>query len=100
MFSTTVLDKDGVSAACHLATMCCYLQKSYSLTLAQKLNEIYTKYGHHITCNSYYLCYEPQVITRIFNRLRHFNQGVIWIFVFDIKYILIIFCYDKQISNI
>lgn len=74
MFSPTVLDKDGVSAACHLATMAAYL-KSQNQTLYGKLEELYIQYGFHYTNNSYFLCYEPDVIVNIFNRMRNFQQA-------------------------
>lgn len=74
MFSTAVLDKDGVSAACHLATMACYLKKHNQLTLTEKLNEIYDKYGFHCTNNSYLFCYDPKTIVKIFERLRNFTD--------------------------
>lgn len=71
MFGPTVLDKDGISAACHLATMGAYL-KTIGLTFNGKLNELYDTYGYHYTINSYFLCYDPVVIAKIFNRIRNF----------------------------
>ncbi|KFB53136.1 phosphoglucomutase [Anopheles sinensis] len=73
MVSPTVLDKDGVSAACHLATMACYLRATSNQSLADKLNELYDIYGFHCTLTSYHFCYEPPVIERIFKRIR--NMG-------------------------
>lgn len=73
MFAPTVLDKDGVSAACHLATMAAYL-KSQNQTLNGKLKELYENYGFHYTNNSYFLCYEPDIIEKIFERIRNFQQ--------------------------
>jgi phosphomannomutase len=71
MFSSTVLDKDGVSAACHLATMCSYLAaQPQPQTLASKLNELYETYGYHYSLVSYFLCYDPPTIERIFKRIR------------------------------
>lgn len=74
MFSPTVLDKDGVSAACHLASLAAFLELKHQ-TLHQKLIELYERYGFHYTSNSYFLCYEPDVITRIFERIRNFQQA-------------------------
>lgn len=74
MFSPTVLDKDGVSAACHLATMGAFL-KAHGQTFLTKLNELYDTYGYHFTINSYFLCYEPVIIAKIFDRLRNFQQA-------------------------
>lgn len=73
MFAPTVLDKDGVSAACHLATLAAHL-KHQEVTLNEKLDELYQRYGYHFTINSYYLCYEPATIKRIFERIRNFKQ--------------------------
>lgn len=74
MFSPTVLDKDGVSAACHLATMCAYLQQTTGQTLKQKLEEIYQTYGYHYTLNSYYICYDAKKIETIFERIRNIDE--------------------------
>lgn len=73
MFSPTVLDKDGVSAACHLATLAAYL-KHEGRTLGQLLSDLYHEYGYHFTHNSYYLCYEAPTIERIFQRIRNFKN--------------------------
>ncbi|XP_053962202.1 phosphopentomutase-like [Anastrepha ludens] len=73
MFSTNVLDKDGVSAACHLASMACYLQSKEEISLDEKLQNIYKEYGFHYNNSSYYFCYEPNVIKKIFERLRNFS---------------------------
>lgn len=74
MFAPTVLDKDGVSAACHLGSLAAFL-KSKNQTLFGKLNELYQKYGFHYTSNSYFLCYEPEIIAKIFGRIRNFQQN-------------------------
>lgn len=74
MFSPTVLDKDGVSAACHLASLAAFLELK-NQTLHEKLIELYQTYGFHYTSNSYFLCYEPDVITKIFERIRNFQQA-------------------------
>lgn len=73
MFSPAVLDKDGVSAAVHLATMACYLKESENQSLYEKLQDIYREYGYHYSLNSYFLCYDPQLIEKIFERIRNFN---------------------------
>lgn len=73
MFSTSILDKDGISAATQLATMACYLKSHERLTLAEKLDEIYRQYGYHCTNCSYLFCDKPLIIKRIFERLRHYD---------------------------
>ncbi|XP_055375651.1 glucose 1,6-bisphosphate synthase [Condylostylus longicornis] len=74
MFSTNVLDKDGVSAAVLLSTMCCYLNANGNKTLQDQLNEIYKKYGFHYTITSYLFCYDPKTIKSIFERIRNFDN--------------------------
>lgn len=74
MFASTVLDKDGVSAAAHLASLTAYL-KSKDQTLFGKLNELYERYGFHCTNNSYFICHEPAIITKIFERIRNFQRA-------------------------
>ncbi|XP_054739529.1 phosphopentomutase-like [Anastrepha obliqua] len=73
MFGTNVLDKDGVSAACQLVTMANYLRAVEGISLDEKLNRIYNEYGFHYNNASYYFCYEPPVIIKIFERLRNFT---------------------------
>jgi len=72
MCGIDVPDKDGVSAASHLCELAVFLEKE-GLTLTDQLNSIYQKYGYHTGFVSYYLCYDPTVIQRIFKRLRHFD---------------------------
>lgn len=72
MYGTAVLDKDGISAALHMAELAAHLETE-GKTLKDKLNEIYERYGHHISENSYYFCYEPEVIKQMFTRIRTFS---------------------------
>lgn len=74
MFSPAVLDKDGVSASAHLATMASYLKETEKKNLAEKLEELYGTYGYHYSINSYYLCYEPEKIVRIFEKIRNYQE--------------------------
>nr|CAD7195878.1 unnamed protein product [Timema douglasi] len=71
MYGTAVLDKDGISAGAKMAELACYLQ-DIGMTLSDKLADIYKTYGHHISENSYYFCYNQEVIKQIFDRLRTF----------------------------
>uniref|UniRef100_A0A8D8M0H6 Phosphoglucomutase-2 n=1 Tax=Cacopsylla melanoneura TaxID=428564 RepID=A0A8D8M0H6_9HEMI len=73
MDGTHVLDKDGVTAAVRLAELVAYLE-TQDKDLHQLLGDIYDKYGHHITHNSYYICHNQITIENIFHRLRHFNS--------------------------
>lgn len=72
MCGSTVLDKDGVSAAVNLATMASYLYH-HGLTLINQLKEIYQEYGIHVSSNSYFICHDATKIKNIFARLRNFN---------------------------
>lgn len=73
MFSPAVLDKDGVSAAVHLATLASYLRYNYDMSLAQKLNELYKIYGYHYSIASYFFCFDPPKIDKIFERIRNWE---------------------------
>lgn len=88
MFSSAVLDKDGVSASAHLATMASHLRITENLSLAQKLDQLYSTYGYHFSLNSYFLCHEPPKIVRIFERIRNWAgvSGAYPLSVLDGKY--------------
>ncbi|XP_017027378.1 phosphopentomutase [Drosophila kikkawai] len=75
MFGTAVPDKDGVSAAAHLATMACYLRCQLCMTLQEKLRDIYESYGFSTTIASYVICRCPPLIEQIFERLRTWDEG-------------------------
>ncbi|XP_066555197.1 glucose 1,6-bisphosphate synthase isoform X2 [Amia ocellicauda] len=75
MCGTSVLDKDGVSAAVVVAEMAAYLETK-NLTMSQQLANIYEIYGFHISKTSYVVCHDPATVKRIFTRLRNFGgQG-------------------------
>ncbi|ODN03111.1 Phosphoglucomutase-2 [Orchesella cincta] len=78
MVGTAVLDKDGVSAAAFVAQMATILYEQ-GLTLNQQLQRLYDKYGYHVSHNSYYICYEPSIITKVFENIRNFhpNNGLV-----------------------
>ncbi|XP_069748339.1 glucose 1,6-bisphosphate synthase isoform X1 [Narcine bancroftii] len=73
MCGTLMFDKDGVSASAVVAEMAAYLE-SRGLTLVKQLNNIYRTYGYHITRTSYFKCYDPATIKRIFDRLRNYER--------------------------
>jgi phosphoglucomutase/phosphopentomutase len=73
MCGSAVLDKDGVSAVAKIGELIAYLEEK-NLTLADQLNAIYLEYGYHYTLNSYYLCYDPELTDKIFNRIRSFKN--------------------------
>ncbi|XP_008559651.1 phosphopentomutase [Microplitis demolitor] len=73
MCGDNVLDKDGISAGVRVAEMAAYLNDIGMMTLLDKLDEIYTEYGRHISNNSYWICHEQETIKKIFDRLRNFE---------------------------
>ncbi|XP_064547838.1 phosphopentomutase [Drosophila montana] len=75
MISTNVPDKDGVSAAAHVATMARYLHHEEHVTLQQKLAEIYEIYGYHTSVSSYVTCSDQAKSNQIFERLRTYDNG-------------------------
>lgn len=72
MCGTNVLDKDGISAAVLMAEAAVHLEQQ-GKTLYDQLQTIFQTYGYHPCINSYYLCYCPDTIQRMFHRLRNFN---------------------------
>lgn len=88
MFSPIVLDKDGVSASAHLGTLASFLRVKEGKSLCEKLDKLYQIYGYHYSLSSYYLCYEPDKIVRIFERIRNWegNNGKYPQFILDGKY--------------
>ena len=76
MCGTEVLDKDGVSAAAVLGELIAYLETK-NMDLTDQLKTLYKTYGYHSTLNSYYLCYDPMVTDKIFNRIRNFRPEAV-----------------------
>ncbi|XP_050347303.1 phosphopentomutase [Nymphalis io] len=72
MCSHRVPDKDGVSAAVHVATLASYLYSKRSSLLSQ-LQDLYDEFGYHISYNSYFSFEDPSDIQRIFSRIRNFH---------------------------
>jgi len=72
MCGTAVLDKDGISAGIRVAEMTAYLSRS-GMSLRGKLDELFSKYGYHISNNSYFKCDDQAVIKNLFKRLRTFS---------------------------
>lgn len=78
MVSTTVFDKDGISAAAQLATMACYLRCKKCMTLDEKLRDIYETYGYHRTLTTYFTNPDPDPISIecIFGGVRSYEDGL------------------------
>ena len=69
-----VPDKDGVSAAAVMSELASYLYHE-GTTVAGKLEQLYVKYGVHVSNNSYLICHSQPTIKQIFNRIRNFNNA-------------------------
>lgn len=74
MCGDVVLDKDGVSALAVMSELINHVY-AHQLTLQKQLEKIYHQYGYHISNNSYYFCYEPEKITSMFYRIRHWPNN-------------------------
>lgn len=74
MCGSSVVDKDGVSAAIHISELAAYLKEN-GKTLNDQLNEVYNQYGFHLCKNSYYICHKPEITKKIFERLRNFANA-------------------------
>ncbi|ESO94178.1 hypothetical protein LOTGIDRAFT_189430 [Lottia gigantea] len=72
MVGTEVLDKDGISAAVNAGELVNELYKNGS-SLTQQLKEIYSKYGYHLSSNSYFICHDKNTIRKMFENIR--NSG-------------------------
>ncbi|CAF1413927.1 unnamed protein product [Adineta ricciae] len=68
-----VLDKDGISALAIGSEMCAYI-KSIERTLYEQLDHLSSLYGYHINNNSYVICNKIDVMLKMFDRLRHYDQ--------------------------
>ncbi|KAK3099451.1 hypothetical protein FSP39_004554 [Pinctada imbricata] len=73
MCGTSVLDKDGVSAAMVCSEMATYLYTQMNTTIYDQLQAIYKKYGFHISSNSYYICHDPPTIQKMFDDIRNYQ---------------------------
>ncbi|CAK8683742.1 unnamed protein product [Clavelina lepadiformis] len=71
MYGNNVLDKDGVSAMSVIAECACVLD-SKGCTLSEQLQNLYDKYGEHVSNNSYYISHDSQKTDLMFARLRNY----------------------------
>ena len=69
MFGTTVLDKDGISAAVAAGELAGYLYEN-GRTFSSLLEDIYKKYGRYVSDNSYFICNSKETIDKLFEALR------------------------------
>lgn len=73
MFGPDIRDKDGVAATLVFAQLVESLAVRQK-TVSQYLNDLYMKYGHFLTSNSYFICNDGPTIVSIFTHLRNFND--------------------------
>lgn len=74
MFGPDIRDKDGVAATIVFAQLVESLAVRQK-TVNQYLNDLYRKYGHFVTSNSYFICSDGPTIDSIFARLRNFSHS-------------------------
>ncbi|KEI39491.1 uncharacterized protein L969DRAFT_49228 [Mixia osmundae IAM 14324] len=70
MNGSIIRDKDGISALAIFAELSAFLSRKNS-TVAQYLEQIYQRYGHFVTSNSYFICRDPSKLAAIFRRIRY-----------------------------
>ncbi|XP_040583283.1 phosphopentomutase isoform X2 [Lepeophtheirus salmonis] len=76
MCGTSVLDKDGITAAVRMTELIAYLHlRESGKTLLDKLKDIYDKYGYHFNINSYFFNHDSELTARIFERIRTLHNG-------------------------
>ncbi len=71
MLGDVCRDKDGIRAAAAVAELY-YSQRRHQppQTLADHLDQLYATYGYFETRNRYFFCYEPALMSRIFEQMR------------------------------
>ncbi|KAL5460508.1 hypothetical protein EMCRGX_G033959 [Ephydatia muelleri] len=69
MFGTSVLDKDGVSAAAVMAECAVWLYAN-GKTFASQLEACYQRYGRFVSEVSYFICESKETIRELFHNLR------------------------------
>ncbi|KAK0210455.1 hypothetical protein DFS33DRAFT_1252201 [Desarmillaria ectypa] len=72
MFGPDIRDKDGVAATLVFAQLVESLAARRK-KVNQYLNDLYKKYGHFATNNSYFICSDSLTIDSIFGHLRNFR---------------------------
>ncbi|CAK1540737.1 unnamed protein product [Leptosia nina] len=72
MCSSTVPDKDGVSAAVQVASLASHLHARGS-SLCNQLQELYREFGYHVSHNGYFIVHDPNITQRIFDRIRNYH---------------------------
>ena len=66
------LDKDGVRTAAAMYELAAHWRREGE-TLTEHVHKLYSKYGFHEMCNTYFFCYEQENVEALFASLR--NDG-------------------------
>ncbi|KAH8117161.1 phosphoglucomutase 1 [Phellopilus nigrolimitatus] len=74
MIGSIIRDKDGISATACFAELAVSLAAN-GTSVSAFLKDLYNKYGHFKTANSYFVCHNPAIIDRIFARLRAYQKN-------------------------
>jgi len=69
MIGKTCWDKDGVRTAAVFAEMYVHYADQ-GISIAQQLYNLYSTYGFYESKVHYYFCYDPNTMTKIFDRIR------------------------------
>ena len=70
MVSDLIRDKDGITALAVFAEWSNFLY-SQNQTLCSYLDTLYEKYGYWVSKNHYYICHDPILIKKIFDKIRY-----------------------------
>lgn len=58
-----------------------------------------SRYGIHVTCNGYYLCYDVDMIKKIFNDIRTMNKGQVCLETLHVTLAKVIFALSLPMFN-
>jgi phosphomannomutase len=66
-------DKDGIRTAAIFGEMCNHIYNVKGSTLNAELQRLYDVYGYMAAKDSYFFCYDPQVMFKIFEEMKQAN---------------------------
>ncbi|KAF8803603.1 hypothetical protein BYT27DRAFT_7195445 [Phlegmacium glaucopus] len=73
MFGPDIRDKDGIAATMLFAELAVSL-RAMGKSVNEHLQELYSRYGHFETNNSYFICNDPKITDDIFSRIRNYGS--------------------------
>jgi len=74
MFGPNIRDKDGIAATVLFAELAISLRAN-GKTVNERLQELYLRYGHFETNNSYFICDDPKITDDIFSHIRNYGSS-------------------------